>query len=65
MEQVKMFVHEFTKSCLIPYIEKQMNLLYDQVSNKKGVSKSLFSATKRWFSPNKPGLNMSTVNNLM
>lgn len=65
VEQVKMLVYEFTKSCLIPYIEKQLSQLNEHISNKKGVSKSLFSATKRWFSPNKPGLSTATINNLM
>lgn len=65
VEQVKMLIFEFTKVCLMPYVEKQINTLNEHVSNKKGVSKSLFSATKRWFSPNKPGLNTSAINNLM
>ena len=28
-----------------------------KISNKKGVSRSLLSATKRWFVTNKPGVN--------
>jgi len=27
-----------------------------QISNKKGVSRSFLSATKRWFGSNKPGV---------
>lgn len=65
VEQVKLLIYEFTKSCLLPYIEKQIQSLNDIVSNKKGVSKSLFSATKRWFSPNKPGASSVAVNNLI
>ncbi|CAG9855344.1 unnamed protein product [Phyllotreta striolata] len=65
VEQVKLFIYEFTKSCLMPYIEKQIHSLSDIVLNKKGVSKSLFSATKRWFSPNKPGASSIAVNNLI
>lgn len=64
VEEVKMFVHEFCTHALLPYIEKQVQQLSDVVSNKKGVSRSLFSATKRWFAPNKPGSTLP-VNNLM
>ncbi|KAJ8926890.1 hypothetical protein NQ314_020741 [Rhamnusium bicolor] len=65
VEQVKLLIYEFTRSCLLPYIEKQIVILNDIVSNKKGMSKSLFSATKRWFSPNKPGASSVAVNNLI
>ncbi|EFA11313.1 trafficking protein particle complex subunit 8 [Tribolium castaneum] len=65
VEQVKLFLHEFTKTCLLPYIEKQIHQLSDVISNKKGVSRSLFSATKRWFNPNKPGASSVAVNNLI
>ncbi|XP_056646298.1 trafficking protein particle complex subunit 8 [Diorhabda sublineata] len=65
VEQIKLLIYEFSRSCLMPYIEKQIHSLNDTVSNKKGVSKSLFSATKRWFSPNKPGASSVAVNNLI
>ncbi|KAG5890112.1 hypothetical protein JTB14_005243 [Gonioctena quinquepunctata] len=65
VEQVKLLLYEFAKSCLLPYIEKQILILNDVVSNKKGVSKSIFSATKRWFSPNRPGASSVAVNNLI
>ncbi|KAK9889952.1 hypothetical protein WA026_008761 [Henosepilachna vigintioctopunctata] len=64
LENIKNFLLDFTKNCLVPYIEKQMQVLNDHVSNKKGVSRSLFSATKRWFNPNKPG-SSSMSNNLV
>lgn len=64
VEQVKLLISEFCIHALIPYIEKQMHQLTENVANKKGVSRSLFSATKRWFSPNKPGSTVP-VNNLM
>lgn len=50
---------------LLPYIERQIQQLTDNVANKKGVSRSLFSATKRWFSPNRPAGTAVPVNNLM
>ncbi|XP_066254836.1 trafficking protein particle complex subunit 8 [Euwallacea similis] len=65
VEQIKALVFEFTKSCLLPYIEKQLVALNEAVANKKGVSKSLFSATKRWFGTSKPNSNMTAVNNLV
>lgn len=65
VEQIKMMIYEFTKNCLLPYVSSQMLQLNDVISNKKGMSKSLFSATKRWFSTNKPGTGTITVNNLM
>ncbi|XP_050313805.1 trafficking protein particle complex subunit 8 isoform X2 [Anthonomus grandis grandis] len=65
IEHVKTMIYEFTVSCLVPYIEQQIAFLNDSVANKKGVSKSLFSATKRWFSTNKPVSSPSTVNHLV
>lgn len=61
VEQIKLLIYEFCTRALLPYVEKQIKLLTDFVANKKGVSKSLFSATKRWFAPNKPG--SSTASN--
>ncbi|KAF5273376.1 hypothetical protein FQR65_LT04668 [Abscondita terminalis] len=57
VEQIKIFIHEFCTRALLPYVERQINLLTENVINKKGVSKSLFSATKRWFTSNKVGAN--------
>ncbi|KAK5639608.1 hypothetical protein RI129_012100 [Pyrocoelia pectoralis] len=57
VEQVKLFIHEFCTRALLPYIERQIQFLTESVLNKKGVSKSLFSATKRWFTPNKGATN--------
>ncbi|KAL3290126.1 hypothetical protein HHI36_023491 [Cryptolaemus montrouzieri] len=64
LENIKTLISDFTKNCLIPYVERQIQVLSDNISNKKGVSRSLFSATKRWFNPNKPGAS-SMSNNLM
>ena len=36
-----------------------------QITNKKGVSKSLLSATKRWFITSKPGIGASNQNAVM
>lgn len=65
VEQIKLLVYEFAKMCLLPYIEKQLIALNEAIANKKGMSKSLFSATKRWFGATKPNANNVAVNNLV
>lgn len=56
IDRIKSFINEFCTHALIPYIENYIHQLNDIISNKKGVSRSLLSATKRWFGSNKPGL---------
>ncbi|XP_046999759.1 trafficking protein particle complex subunit 8 isoform X1 [Schistocerca americana] len=55
LERLRLFAQDFCLKSLLPFVEKQIQLLSDIISNKKGVSRSLFSATKRWFGSNKPG----------
>ncbi|XP_043471497.1 trafficking protein particle complex subunit 8 [Leptopilina heterotoma] len=56
LERLKFMMSEFYLKSLLPYVERQIGLLNDVISNKKGVSRSLFSATKRWFGTSKPGV---------
>lgn len=63
LERVRALITEFCLKCLLPYVEKQIGLLNDVISNKKGVSRSLFSATRRWFGTNKPGIPGPTPSN--
>lgn len=63
LERLRMLITEFCLRSLFPYVEKQIGLLNDVVSNKKGVSRSLFSATRRWFGTNKPGAPGSAPSN--
>ncbi|XP_033300815.1 trafficking protein particle complex subunit 8 isoform X2 [Bombus bifarius] len=63
LERVRALITEFCLKCLLPYVEKQIGLLSDVISNKKGVSRSLFSATRRWFGTNKPGIPGPTPSN--
>ncbi|OXU20674.1 hypothetical protein TSAR_003364 [Trichomalopsis sarcophagae] len=56
LERLKSMMSEFCLKSLLPYVERQIGLLNDLISNKKGVSRSLFSATKRWFGTSKPGV---------
>lgn len=55
VESIKTLITEFCTKSLIPYVEKLIQNLTEQISSKKGVRSSLFSATKRWFTPSKPG----------
>ncbi|BES90674.1 Trafficking protein particle complex 8, partial [Nesidiocoris tenuis] len=55
LDRIVQFVNEFCSKALIPHFEQLILTLTDQISVKKGVSRSLFSATKRLFGTNKPG----------
>lgn len=55
IDRIKQVINDFCVKALIPHFEQLIHQLSDQISNKKGVSRSLFSATKRWFGSNKPG----------
>ncbi|XP_059050449.1 trafficking protein particle complex subunit 8 isoform X2 [Achroia grisella] len=61
IEGIKKFMQEYASKALLPYLEKQISQLSEVVANRKGVSRSLFSATKRWFGTGKGG--NTTVNN--
>ncbi|XP_076281323.1 trafficking protein particle complex subunit 8 homolog l(3)76BDm [Lasioglossum baleicum] len=63
LERLRTLITEFCLKSLLPYVEKQIGLLNDVTSNKKGVSRSLFSATRRWFGTNKPGIPGPTASN--
>ncbi|XP_026473845.1 trafficking protein particle complex subunit 8 isoform X2 [Ctenocephalides felis] len=55
LEALKCFVQDFAVRALIPYAEQHISSINDIVSNRKAVSRSIFSATKRWFGTGKPG----------
>lgn len=63
LERLRTLITEFCLKSLLPYVEKQIGLLNDVISNKKGVSRSIFSATRRWFGTNKPGIPGPTPSN--
>ncbi|XP_055378418.1 trafficking protein particle complex subunit 8 [Condylostylus longicornis] len=54
IENLKHFVQDYTVRGLIPYVERIVGTLNEAITNKKGVSKSLLSATKRLFATSKP-----------
>lgn len=61
VENLKNLLVDFCTKALIPYVEKLIQNLTEQISSKKGVSRSLFSATKRWFTPSKPGASNAAI----
>uniref|UniRef100_A0A5S6Q703 Trafficking protein particle complex subunit 8 n=1 Tax=Trichuris muris TaxID=70415 RepID=A0A5S6Q703_TRIMR len=48
--RLKVFVNEFSTRGLVPFVERQLKFLNDVVSSRKGIGKSLLSATKKWLS---------------
>uniref|UniRef100_A0A1I8NQR6 Trafficking protein particle complex subunit 8 n=1 Tax=Stomoxys calcitrans TaxID=35570 RepID=A0A1I8NQR6_STOCA len=62
VENLRHFVQDYAVRALIPYVEHLVGILNEAVTNKKGVSKSLLSATKRWFVTSKPGAAASNQN---
>nr|XP_014088536.1 trafficking protein particle complex subunit 8 [Bactrocera oleae] len=61
VENLRHFVQDYTVRALIPYAEQMVAVLAEAITNKKGVSKSLLSATKRLFS-SKPATNATNQN---
>ncbi|XP_023179165.2 trafficking protein particle complex subunit 8 [Drosophila hydei] len=62
IDNLRHFVQDYAVRALIPYIEHLVVTLSEGVTNKKGVSKSLLSATKRWFVTSKPGAGANNQN---
>ncbi|OXB81697.1 UNVERIFIED_CONTAM: hypothetical protein H355_008946 [Colinus virginianus] len=52
-DRIRQFIQEFTFRGLLPHIEKTIRQLNDQLISRKGLSRSLFSATRKWFSGSK------------
>lgn len=55
MDRIKCFVQDFCIQGLIPFIEKRVRMLSEQVANRKGLHRTLFGVTKKFFG-NKPGV---------
>ncbi|XP_053570976.1 trafficking protein particle complex subunit 8 isoform X2 [Bombina bombina] len=63
-DRIRQFIQEFTFRGLLPHIEKTIRQLNDQLISRKGLSRSLFSATKKWFSGSKvPEKNINELKN--
>ncbi|ESO86902.1 hypothetical protein LOTGIDRAFT_202689, partial [Lottia gigantea] len=54
MDRLRIFMHEFVVKALIPWAERQMKIFSEQLASRKGIHRSIFSATKKWFGGNKP-----------
>lgn len=48
-DRIRQFIQEFTFRGLLPHVEKNIRQLNDQLVSRKGLSRSLFTATKKWF----------------
>ncbi|KAM4739693.1 trafficking protein particle complex subunit 8 [Anableps anableps] len=48
-DRIRQFIQEFTFRGLLPHIEKNIRQLNDQLVSRKGLSRSLFTATKKFF----------------
>lgn len=53
-DRIKIFVHELGYRGLLQYIEKLMRYLNEQILSRRGLHRSLFSATRKWFGGSKP-----------
>ncbi|XP_069813763.1 trafficking protein particle complex subunit 8 isoform X2 [Dendropsophus ebraccatus] len=63
-DRIRQFVQEFTFRGLIPHVEKTIRQLNDQLISRKGLSRSLLSATKKWFTGGKvPEKSVSELKN--
>ncbi|XP_077982517.1 trafficking protein particle complex subunit 8-like [Glandiceps talaboti] len=60
-DRLRIFIHEFTVRGLLGYVERQIRILSEQLASRKGIPRSFFSATKKWFGGNKPGSQSSHV----
>lgn len=61
-DRLRIFMHEFCVRALIPWAERQMRILNDQLTSRKGFHRSFFSATRKIFG-GKPTGQMVTSQN--
>ncbi|CAH8608984.1 unnamed protein product [Heterobilharzia americana] len=48
-DRIRMFVYDFSVRALLPWVEKTMRSLNDQIAHRMRLSRSFFSATKKFF----------------
>lgn len=67
MDRIRVFVQDFCFQGLVPFVEKQIRILSDQVANRKGIHRTIFGVTKKLFAGNKPGMQgpASTSNSVV
>eukprot|EP00057_Strongylocentrotus_purpuratus_P020583 XP_011675057.1 PREDICTED: trafficking protein particle complex subunit 8 [Strongylocentrotus purpuratus] len=52
-DRLRIFMHEFVVRGLLPYIERMIRTLTEQLASRKGIQRSLFNVTKKLFMGNK------------
>ncbi|RUS81108.1 hypothetical protein EGW08_011148, partial [Elysia chlorotica] len=62
LDRLRIFMHEFVVRALVPWVERQMKMLSEQVTSRKAIHRSFFSATKKWFGNKPQGPVPSTQN---
>lgn len=60
-DRIRIFVHEFVVRALVPFIERQMRILNEQLIARKGISRSLTTGIRKWFGGSSNAL--SSMNN--
>ncbi|KAF8560797.1 hypothetical protein P879_08712 [Paragonimus westermani] len=50
LDRIRLFVYDFVVRCLIPWVEQTMRGLNEQIAYRMRLSRSFFSATKKFFS---------------
>ncbi|CAH8591436.1 unnamed protein product [Schistosoma curassoni] len=68
-DRIHMFVYDFSVRALLPWVEKTMRSLNDQIAHRMRLSRSFFNATKKFFTQAVGGggsnnTTVSTTNNL-
>ncbi|VDM43662.1 unnamed protein product [Toxocara canis] len=48
-ERITSFVEEMTHNALVPFAERQMRTLNEQITARRGISKSLTTGVRKWF----------------
>uniref|UniRef100_F1KRT5 Trafficking protein particle complex subunit 8 n=1 Tax=Ascaris suum TaxID=6253 RepID=F1KRT5_ASCSU len=48
-ERIARLINELTYNALIPFIERQMRTLNEQIAARRGISKSLTTGVRKWF----------------
>nr|XP_054772074.1 trafficking protein particle complex subunit 8-like [Lytechinus pictus] len=52
-DRLRIFIHEFVVRGLLPYVERMIRTLTEQLASRKGIQRSLFNVTKKLFMGNK------------
>lgn len=52
-DRLRIFMHELSVRALIPWAEMSMRSLNEQLTSRKGIPRSIFSVTKKWFGGSK------------